>query len=62
MRNRRKSVLQLSCGPNNRANFAAKVDMSRNWSATIDTAAVRLRDVVRRSCGSQTKLGDFSQK
>ena len=32
---RRETALRLSRNPNNRSNFTAKVDMSRNWSATI---------------------------
>ena len=54
-------VVDLPCGclmtvfrPKNRANFAAKVDMSRKCYATI-----RFHDFVGRSCDSPIKLGDF---
>ena len=54
MKNRRGSALQLSFGQETRANFAAKVDMSRNIFDTI-----RLQYYFTLSCGS---LASYSPK
>lgn len=55
MTNRRESALRLSCDPKNRANLAAKVDISGNWSLMM------LHDFVRRSGGIQTKPNELSK-
>ena len=56
VRNRRGSALQLSCGPKNRANYATKVDMSRNWSATTVGCRTALQfrtGVLRQPCETE---------
>ena len=44
--NRRGSALRMSCGPKHRANFAAKVNKSRN-----QFAAIRMSYGITISCG-----------
>ena len=44
---RRGSALWMSWGPNNCANFAAKVDLSRNWGQ-FHQAYLRLRYILRK--------------
>ena len=45
--NRRGSALWMSWGPNNCANFAAKVDLLRNWGQFHETY-LRLRYILRK--------------
>lgn len=56
VRNRRGSVLQLSRGSKNRANYAAKVDKSCNWSATTVGCRTALQfrtGVLRQPCETE---------